>query len=214
MIISPPMPPRDQQSPCTGDLSRHSDATDSSYDRCEGPQSNNQGTASPTAPQDVIIYPRHSRYYLDDGTVVLLVCEIPCIYSNVLTENKHRCRVFCSKSTAIFSNVTLILSGMSSVALRLKLDAQTWQLLCSLTSTKRSSLLYLISIITGMSPCAHSILVQWPQKLAIECILTLSRPPPRSGSSSYLSLLNSLSPISVNEPFLNWIITTLLTPWR
>ena len=51
-------------------------------------------------------------------------------------------------------------------------------------------------------------------KAAIECLLILSRPPPRSGSGSYLYLLDSLSPISVNEPFLNCITTILLTPWR
>jgi hypothetical protein len=147
MTISPPMPPRDQQLPYTGDIS-------------ESARSNNQGTTSPTVPQDVMSHPRHSRYYLDDGTVVFLVCEVPCLYSVVLTRKKHRCRVLCSKSTTIFSNVTLIFSGVSSVALRLKLDAQTRQLLCSLTLTKRSSLLYLISIIMGMSPRAHSILVQ------------------------------------------------------
>jgi hypothetical protein len=157
------MPPRDQRLSYTGDISPYSDATDSSYDRWalyEIPRSNNQGAASPTAPQDVMSHPRHSRYYLEDGTVVFLVCELPYLYSVVLTGKKHRYRVLYSKSTTIFSNVTLIFSGVSSVALKLKLDAQTQQLLCSLTSTKTSLLLYLISIIMGMSPCTHSILDQ------------------------------------------------------
>lgn len=85
------MPSKDQQLPYTRDISLHSDATDSLYDRwtlCESARSNNQETISPTAPQDVMSHPRHSRYYLDDGTVVFLVCEVPCLYSVVLTGKK------------------------------------------------------------------------------------------------------------------------------
>ena len=134
-LTMPPLPSNDEftnQEPQNGTSSASLDVSILSF--TESNSSYHSATNPTTLP--IEDYPRHSRYYLDDGNVTFLVCRSSlcfwhCVDSTLLFV---RWTVSFLKSIAIFSNVTRMFSDVCSTAPSLKLmGAQTRNLSSSPT---------------------------------------------------------------------------------